>query len=193
MGYFVVSSHKWVQGDVQPSSYSEVPNLVGWGSNKWTSRLFSAVKQLAHNLKFMHTFTVFCFYLQMLYLRREEDPRLWPDRIKSALQTALKLAQMCKKKTSTFALTRSERGKAQTAHTKTLQPKKKAALCLSWPETETRLTLITGFAHKSSQSAKTWARPRIMITHPFISIISVLWIRLNNSSHCWSRYRASTT
>lgn len=97
MGYFVVSSHKWVQGDVQPSSYSEVPNLVGWGSNKWTSRLFSAVKQLAHNLKFMHTFTVFCFYLQMLYLRREEDPRLWPDRIKSALQTALKLAQMCKK------------------------------------------------------------------------------------------------
>lgn len=61
MGYFVVSSHKWVQGDVQPSSYSEVPNLVGWGSNKWTSRLFSAVKQLAHNLKFMHTFTVLLF------------------------------------------------------------------------------------------------------------------------------------
>lgn len=193
MGYFVVSSHKWVQGDVQPSSYSEVPNLVGWGSNKWTSRLFSAVKQLAHNLKFMHTFTVFCFYLQMLYLRREEDPRLWPDRIKSALQTALKLAQMCKKKNIHICPhAQWERQSSNRTHQNTTA-KKKAALCLSWPETETRLTLITGFAHKSSQSAKTWARPRIMITHPFISIISVLWIRLNNSSHCWSRYRASTT
>lgn len=76
----------------------------------------------------------FCFYLQMLYLRREEDPRLWPDRIESALQTALKLAQMCKKNPATFALTRSERGKAQTAHTKTLQPKKKnsAVSKLTW-------------------------------------------------------------
>lgn len=115
----------------------------------------------------------------------------WQNQI--CTSNCVKARPNVQKKPSTFALTRSERGKAQTAHTKTLQPKKKAALCLSWPETETRLTLITGFAHKSSQSAKTWARPRIMITHPFISIISVLWIRLNNSSHCWSRYRASTT
>lgn len=31
-----------------------------------------------------------------------------------------------------------------------------------------------------------------MITHPFISVISVLWIRLNNGSHCWSCYQASS-
>lgn len=49
------------------------------------------------------------------------------------------------------------------------------------------------FPHKSSQSAKTWVGPRIMITHPFISIISVLWIRLNNRSYCWSSYRATET
>lgn len=123
----------------------------------------------------------------------EEGRGLWPDRIKSALQTALKLAQMCKKKTIHICPhAQWERQSSNRTHQNTTA-KKKAALCLSWPETETRLTLITGFAHKSSQSAKTWARPRIMITHPFISIISVLWIRLNNSSHCWSRYRASTT
>lgn len=108
----------------------------------------------------------------------------WPDRNKSTLWKYIQTLSNVQI-TSTFApkhLHILRETKLQAAHqTVQLNTSTVSKLTWNWNKINPDPGIPTQILSKCK---KTWARPQIMITYPFISIISVLWIRLNNRSHC---------